>query len=60
MVFCCFVTVFVIFVVTLVVVAATVVVVGTFHSAHDFSFRKFCPVSLLQLHSVSQCHGTDV
>jgi hypothetical protein len=57
--FCCFVTVFVITVLIFVATAAYDVV-GTFDSTHDFNVRRFYPVLLPQLHSFSQCHGTDV
>lgn len=56
--FCCFVAVFVITVV--IFVAAAALVVGTFDSTHDFNVRNFYRVLLPQLHSFSQCHGTDV
>jgi len=58
--FCCFVAVFVITVVIFVAAAAAALVVGTFDSTHDFNVRRFYPVLLPQLHSFSQCHGTDV
>ena len=59
--FCCFVTVSVtIVVIFVVVVAAAVVVVGTYDTTHDSNVQRFYPVLLPQLHSVCQCHGTDV
>ena len=55
-----YVTIVVIFVVVAAAAGAAAVVFGTFDSTHDFNVRRFYPVLLPQLHSVCQCHGTDV